>query len=254
MGPVRKRFEGVSNIIRFNWHFYLLAGILILLLFLFGKFLAGPFDIFTYALCLLITASVAISILVSLYVYDLSGLYRLDWLNDIITDPALRIININAGFDETSAILRKKYSLTALTTFDFYDPVKHTEVSIRRARKAYPLFENTKSVNTSALPLPAEYADMILIAFSAHEIRNDQERVAFFKEVRRVLADQGTIVVVEHLRDVWNFLAYNFGFFHFFSRRKWNHSFKHGSLKVVAEHKKTPFVTIFILKKNAITS
>ena len=45
------------------------------------------------------------------------------------------ITNINAGFDETSYILDDKFPNATIKAFDFYDAEKHTEASIKRARK-----------------------------------------------------------------------------------------------------------------------
>lgn len=51
---------------------------------------------------ILITTSV--SLLVSYYVYDLSDLYKLNWLHELVANLKrdLKIVNIHAGFDETS--------------------------------------------------------------------------------------------------------------------------------------------------------
>ena len=49
----------------------------------------------------------------------------------------------------------------------------------------------------------------------AVEIRNEDEKKLFFKEVCRVLEAEGRVHVVEHLQDLPNFLAFNLGFFSF---------------------------------------
>ncbi len=67
-----------------------------------------------------------------------------------------------------------------LQVFDFYDPHLHTEISIKRARKAYPAHPNTQSIQTSSIPLPNEVADSIFLVLAAHEIRNHAERARFF--------------------------------------------------------------------------
>ena len=106
---------------------------------------------------------------------------NLSWLDKFIPNENKIIININAGFDETSELLQAKYPNAALEVFDFYDPAKHTEVSIKRARKAYPPYKGTKQIITSSLPLQNNSVDNIfVIAFSAHEIRNDEDRITIF--------------------------------------------------------------------------
>ena len=251
---MRKPFQGVLNIIRFNWHFYVYAaGGLMLLTFLATIIFGWP-GAFLIAFCLLALASVAVTLLVSFYIYDLSNLYSLDWLDDFHLDNGATIVNIHAGFDETSQLLSKRFSGAKLTVFDFYDPEKHTEISIERARKAYPQFPETQKVSTGNLPLENDFADAIFVILAAHEIRNDDERISFFTELYRVLNSSGKIFVTEHLRDVSNFLAYNVGSFHFFSRSSWFEVFRSANLTVAKETKITPFISTFVLEKNGASS
>jgi len=89
---------------------------------------------------------------------------------------------------------------------------------------------------------------------SAHEIRDNDERSVFFSELNRVLKPKGQIIVIEHLRDFNNFIAYNIGFFHFHSKTTWLRTFNESKLKFVSENKSTPFISIFTLEQNGNTS
>ena len=132
MEQVRKPFQGVLNIIKFNWHFYLLS-VFVLCGFLVLSF--GFKNNFLFILLFFLTLSGTLSsILVSFYVYDYSDLYKLNWLPD--NNEKISIANINAGFDETSSLLQLKYKNANLIVLDFYNPATHTEISIKRARKA----------------------------------------------------------------------------------------------------------------------
>ncbi|MCX2741086.1 methyltransferase domain-containing protein [Pontibacter anaerobius] len=248
---MRKPFQGVTNIIRFNWHFYAIALMMVILLMLTATYLDSSLQPIIYTFCGLVSGSIVLSLLASLYVYDLSGLYRLNWITPQNTES--QILNIHAGFDETSALLKDKFRNSALEVLDFYDPQKHTEVSIKRARKAYPPFSKTKQVETSDLQLQTCSADKIFVIFSAHEIRNIKERALFFQELARVLKPQGQIYITEHLRDLPNFVAYNIGFCHFYSRGSWLKVFRNANLNIRQEIKLTPFVSTFILDKNGNT-
>lgn len=251
---MRKPFQGVANIIRFNWHFYALSFGLLFLVFWLIDYFIEPIKLFLYIIALLSLISMVVSLLVSYFVYDLSGLYNLNWLEPDISKGKGRILNIHAGFDETSVLLSEKYPNAELTIFDFYNPEKHTEISIKRARKAYPPFPGTKSVNTSSLAMGNSAMEKAFVIFSAHEIRNLEERISFFKELNRVLTEDGEIIVTEHLRDLPNFLAYTIGFFHFYSKKNWLYVFNSAKLGVKRQIKITPFITTFILTKNGITS
>lgn len=253
MATMRKPFQGVWNIIRFNWHFYIVALVAVVAILLLDHYTEGVFYLYKNVLLLLILGSTSITLLVSWYVYDLSGLYQLNW----IENPANKvktIVNINAGFDETSDLLKEKFKASELIVLDFYDPSLHTEVSIERARKAYPPYPGTRLVKTAELPLTDTSADRIFVLLAAHEIRNKEEQVAFFRELRRILQPAGRILVMEHLRDLPNFLAYNIGFFHFHSKKSWYRTFQNAGLHIAAEIKITPFITTFILEKNGITA
>ncbi|MEP6793846.1 MAG: methyltransferase domain-containing protein [Saprospiraceae bacterium] len=186
---------------------------------------------------------------VSFYIYDISDLYKLTWLDKWQSNNR-KIVYINAGFDETSHLFKRKFPNSELSVFDFYDPTKHTEVSIKRARKAYAPFPDTQQINTTHLPLPDNSVDVIFVILAAHEIRNDEERITFFQELKRVLTTTGKIIITEHLQDTANFLAYNIGFFHFHSKTTWFKTFQSAGLRVVEEIKITPFITTFILGKN----
>lgn len=250
MEKARSPFQGVWNIVRFNWHFYVIALGVILLLILFRESIPSSFRFISDTITVLITGSILISLIVSGFIYDFSELYKLSWLNKLPVKDNEKIININAGFDETSALLKTKYPNAELCVYDFYDPARHTEISIKRARKVYPPFPNTRTISTNHIPLDDNSAHKIFVILSAHEIRDEVERVTFFKELRRVLAPSGQIIVTEHLRDTANYLAYNIGAFHFHSRSTWLKSFQSSGLTIKEEIKITPYITTFILDKN----
>lgn len=252
MALARKPFQGVLQIIRFNWHFYLLSLLALAVLLLFSKNCSGFFKVAAlFSFAGLLYATIA-SLAVSYYVYDLSPLYSLNWLPDESAQIQLRIANIHAGFDETSVLLQEKYPNSELHVFDFYDPGKHTEVSIERARKTLPPYRGTKQIAYDRLPLPNGSMDKIFALMSAHEIRTEMERIIFFKEIERIMKPNGTLYVVEHLRDRANFLAYTLGFFHFHSPASWKRSFHKAGLHLENQEKITPFVTLFILNKQHV--
>lgn len=250
MEKMRKPFQGVLNIIRFNWHFYVLSIGILLLFFVLSIVYQSMYSYLWVAFTAILWLNI-ISLSVSYYVYDLSALYDFNWLD--IQETKGKIVNVSAGFDETSGILCKKFVAAELIALDFYDPSKHTEVSIKRARKAYPAFPGTQIVESVNLKLEGNSADKIFVILSAHEIRDKDERIKFFKELKRLLKPTGQIFIVEHLRDTANFLAYNIGFLHFYSKFTWCEVFHASELKIQQEIKITPFISAFILEQNGNT-
>lgn len=236
--------------VRFNWPLYVVAAGAALVLAV-GA-LAGPAAWRPYAAVALAVAllPLLVSLLVTAYAYDFSGLYRFDWLLEGRPAPAT-VLTLSAGFDEISAPLAQRYPAASLRAADFYDAARHTEPSIARARRAYPPYPGTCVVDTrAALPLPTGSVDLVVAFLAAHEIRDAAERAAFFRDIARVLAPAGTVVVTEHLRDPANFLAYTVGFLHFHSRRAWLATFRAAGLRVEREVRITPFVTSFFLRQD----
>lgn len=251
---MRKPFQGVWNIVRFNWPFYVSATGLVLVILFFRSFAGLELEVTTNLLLMFVIVPTAISLLVSFYVYDLSGVYELDWLSDLQQSEGEKIVNINAGFDETSSLLEDKLKGAEMIVCDFYDPARHTERSLRRARKAYPPSPDSRRISTAELPFADNFADKIFVIFSAHEIRSSTEREAFFIELRRVVSLSGNVIVVEHLRDAGNFLAYNIGALHFYSRAVWLDVFEKAQLTVDREEKITPLIRAFFLSKHGTES
>jgi len=250
MKQKRKPFQGVFNIIRFNWHFYLVAGIILISLVYSKPYLPQTLHSFVFWLSVPATLTIIVSLIISFFVYDISDLYQLNWLSNFDNK---KVLNINAGFDETSEIIKNKFPDSDLITCDFYNPDRHTEISIERARKAYPPLENTIQVSTDKLPFSDNSFDSTLAILSAHEIRDEEERIHFFRELNRITKSTGQVFVTEHLRDLNNFMAYTIGFFHFHSKSTWAHTFEQAGLVIKQEIKTTPFITTFILEKNGNT-
>lgn len=251
---LRKPFEGVTNIIRFNWHFYLIALLAAGIPLAADNFLPHNLHLPAMDLTVLALATTVLSLAISFYIYDYSEPYSLHWLNEFNIQSNQQLLNINAGFDETSFLIANRYPQASLRVVDFYDPMKHTEISIKRARRLNRTYPGTKVVMTGDLRLEQQSADYIFVFFSAHEIRNRQERIWFFRQLKEALMPNGRIVVVEHLRDVPNFIAYNLGFLHFFSSREWKHNFWAAGLHLEKEQKITYFLSAFTLLRNGATS
>jgi SAM-dependent methyltransferase len=251
---LRKPFQGVINIIRFNWPFYVAAAIALVALCILSFFLTTPFHYVAVLFSFLIVLSTLISLVVSFYIYDTTDLYDLPFMKEIILTENATIVNINAGFDETSDALQQKYPKSKLLVYDFYDPKKHTEASIERARKAYPAYPNTISINTDSIPLENNSVDIVILIFALHEVRNNEERIQFLQLLHQKIKPNGTILIVEHQRDFINFFAYNFGFLHFHSTRTWLTNFKAANLSLSTHRKFTPFISIFTLQKNGATT
>ena len=242
----RRKFQGVINILSFNRHFYVFGLSVLALLFASRLFFNWPETIF-WIVIITFLYGLLMPLIVSAYVYDFSGFYDFNWLNNQIKDEkGLKlIVNINAGFDETSFIIKNKFPNSDLKVFDFYDAKQHTEPAIKRARKVSLVYPNTQEIASTTIPLNDNTADIIFLLSAVHEIRSHKEKVQFLKECNRLCKPEGKVIMVEHLRDFPNFLAFSVGFTHFFSRSAWKSAFENAGFSSFKETKFTPFMSIF---------
>lgn len=250
--PTRGKYQGVRQIVRYNWPFYAVAGVALLagtpLIFLFFSSLIWR----AVLLCAIALAGfwLCSSLLVSHYVYDRAPLYKWQWLARLLPARPTAWLNVHAGLDETTAALRRMFPATHSLTLDVYDPRQMSEPSIARARDGAAYAANTTvRASSSALPLAGGAFDCAFVVFAAHELRAAEARAKFFGELRRVLHAGGRVVIVEHLRDWANFAAYGPGFWHFLPADAWRGVAAQTGFVIERELKITPFVSVFLLRK-----
>jgi len=246
MEQKRRRFQGALNILSFNRHFYVI-GLCVLLILIIGYSLVKWPAPILWIIVAAFAYGLVMPLLVSAYVYDFSGYYNLHWLGDLVNEyeKANLIVNINAGFDETSFIIKNKFPASDLKVFDFYDAKRHTEPAIVRARKVSLVYPDTRQVSSGSIPLKDDTVDIVFLLSAAHEIRSHEEKIVFLKECHRLCKPSGKVVMVEHIRDFPNFLAFSVGFTHFFSRSVWKNAFERAGFTGFQETKFTPFMSIF---------
>ncbi len=242
----RRKFQGVLNILSFNRHFYVF-GLMGLVLVVFLFFLFNWSSFLLGFVVLAFSYGLIMPLIISAYVYDFSGYYDFDWLKRMnLEDSTGKLnININAGFDETSYIIKSILPLSHLQVYDFYNAKQHTEPAIVRARKVSLVYPNTQQIKSNEIPLNDNTVDAIFLLSAIHEIRKQEERVQFLKECFRVCKPNGKVIMVEHLRDLPNFLAFTIGFTHFFSKQTWREAFLEAGFTTFKETKFTPFLSIF---------
>ena len=249
--PDREWCHGVRQIVRFNWPYYLAAApVTIIGLALVSRLPVTPLvRMLLYCAAALPCWWIGASLVASWFVYDQSPLMGTDWLIQMLGCSPTGWVIIHAGFDEMTPLLRASLAGSCGTDFDMFDPIRMTEGSIARARRFAG--SGTATVDFRHLPVSSGSVDAVLLFLSAHELRSDAERTALFGEVRRILAPKGSVAVVEHLRDLPNFLAYGPGFLHFHRRRTWMRVFDRSGFSRQEERPITPFVRVFLLRRRS---
>ncbi len=242
----RRKFQGVLNILSFNRHFYVFGLLALAILFVSRLFIEWPNVVFWLIIASFIYGLI-MPLIVSAYVYDFSGYYNFHWLTKHVSEAEkIKLVtNINAGFDETSFIIKDKFPDDELKVFDFYNAKRHTEPAIIRARKVSLVYPDTRSIKSDQIPLNDNTVDIIFLLSAVHEIRSHEEKIQFLKECYRICKPNGKVIMVEHLRDFPNFIAFSVGFTHFFSRSIWKNAFKSAGFTSFDETKFTPFMSIF---------
>ena len=249
----RAKYAGVLSILKYNWHFY--AASLCALITIAALLWLQPLPHIWEALLISAAALTAFwslsSLLVSYYVYDYRGVTRWNWIPDTLSFPPRRWLNIHAGLDQSTLILTQFFPNTRYMVVDIYDPHEMTEPSIARARRLDPSSYPAVASKLDALPLPDCDRDTLFLLFAAHEIRQPARRTKFFLESARVLSNPGQLLLVEHVRDWRNFVAFGPGFLHFHSRQEWLRLAHDAGLTVEREDRVTPFVRSFLMTRAA---
>lgn len=245
----RRKWQGMMTIALFNWPFYLVA-IAVFSVSLTGFFLLP--GLLSKVVCGIAFLGAGYFLLGSLgvshLIYDRSDLYRWGWL-----DRALRGANIrqailcHCGFDEVSTELRDRFDGVQWQFLDHFNHKQMTEASIRRARAMFPPAPGTVASRHDAWPLAAESADVVFGLLAIHELRSEAERSAWFAESKRCLRRGGRVVLVEHMRDAANFLAFGPGCLHFHSPASWRRCWECAGFRSMDEFSVTPFVEVFVL-------
>jgi SAM-dependent methyltransferase len=241
------RRSGAVRIFLYNWPTYVATWAAAVLVPLVTWFLAPRFLTLACVGAAVALAWSIVSLLVSLYVYDRSELVGGAWMT--------RLVASNGSWATVHAGLDAEVALDAVMTgpcvgrLDIFDPAFMTAPSISRARHRTAPAHAAVSCSPTALVLADGSCDAVVVAFTAHEIRDRRARERFFEELTRILRPGGKVVIVEHLRDLANLLAFGPGFFHFLPRREWLRLASHVPLSVASELRITPWVMALALER-----
>ena len=257
------RFRGVIQVAQFNWP-KVLGGVVVSAAGLAGwRRLPGWLRVGVLG-ALFWTP---VSLVASWWVYDRSALRRWRFVADRLPRVPQTVLLVVAGFDEVSPALAEVFPDARIEAMDV---VSDPEPSVRRARRLYPA--HAPVVDPVTLGADQAY-DLVLFAQSAHEIRDPRTRHAMLAAARRaVSADEadeadgadsadrargregpdGAVVVVEHVRDLANAVAFGPGFWHFQTAAAWRASFAAGGLRVRDHRTVTPLVHCWTLAPEGV--
>lgn len=243
------KYRGMLQIFFYNWPFYIYSTAACVLGSLLVCVLPFPPAFKWFGAVGIGCAAfwIGSSLAASHSIYDTSKLYQFEWIADLFSPAPQRWANIHAGLDETTLRLRKLFPGSRSRILDIYDPSLMSEPSITRARLLTPSPVPSESVEPAALPFRDWELDTAFLIFAAHEIRDRDARLRFFRELHRAIEPGGKVLIVEHLRDLANFAVFGPGFLHFLPRSEWLRLAAESHFVVFKEFKITPFVRVFVL-------
>jgi len=175
--------------------------------------------------------------------FDRSPLLAGQWLRDELPAPPARWIQLSVCLEETTLPLQAVFPDAEGRTLDLYDPQVMTEPAVARAKQAKG--DNAAASTVSAIAVEDGWADLVVVTLAAHEVRDPAAREQLFRELRRITAPTGRIVLVEHLRNPAAFLAFGPGLLHFLPRSEWLRLSHRTGLQIESERDITPFVHVF---------
>ena len=250
---MRGNFTGVTQIVKYNARYYIASVCVTLAIgvLLWLQLFSRSGQAVLIGACVLTVFWTLSSLIASYYVYDYARVTRWNWLPGMLLFQPCQWLNIRAGLDESTSILTQLLPGTSYTLLDIYDPREMTEPSIARARRFSPAVRPGAASKMDALPLADRSCDTAFLLFTAHEIRHPSRRTEFLQEVARIMTNSGQLLLVEHLRDWKNFVAYGPGFLHFYSRNEWLRVVREAGLTIEGESSVTPFVRLFVIRKEA---
>lgn len=190
----------------------------------------------------------AVSLAVSAYIYDHSPLMGGSWIPALLPSSVITWVTIHAGLDaevELDAVMPGRCA----GHLDIFDDVLMTAPSITRARGLTAQRKLSRKCAPTSLALDDRSCDVVVVAFTAHEIRDAAARERFFRELHRALRPGGRVIIVEHLRDLASFAVYGPGYLHFLPRREWLRLAAVANLRVAIEIRVTPWVTALSLER-----
>jgi SAM-dependent methyltransferase len=244
-----KRSNGALRIFFYNWPTYVGTWAFALAMLLVA--LAEPrFKWPAVILDVILFAWSVVSLLVAHYIYDRSPLLGGNWISSLLPTSVQSWATIHAGLDaevELDAVMPGR----CVARLDVFDQSLMTAPSIKRARAYTTCASAAVSCSPTSLKLQDRTCDAVVVAFTAHEIRNGLARERFFDEIRRCVRPGGRVVLVEHLRDFMNFLAFGPGCLHFLSRGEWLRLAGNANLFVAKEKRITPWVMALSLERTS---
>ncbi len=242
--------EITKLVILFNKDKILLGITVAIIGFIASVFVFPLFSFFLMTLSVLIIINILLSLFASYKLYDKSDLYQPEKLfSNFNFNKSDKAIFLHASFDPISRKLEKMFGPNNLKIYNLYGSRHEDEKSIEVSNRLFPPHPDQQNVNPTNLNDESDSIDYIFAITSAHEILSQEKRIKFFKESKRVLKENGTLILCEQMRDITNFIFFNIGTFHFVSLKNWESAITEAGMRIVKKDKLTIWGTVLHIEK-----
>jgi hypothetical protein len=188
----------------------------------------------------------AASLVATWWAYDHSELYRWTWLERALPDPPRDWLVVHAGLDEASPALRERWPQARGATLDVHAGRLPMTASLARARRVTRAGHRPDGAAEIG---EAGQLDAVVAFLSAHELRRRADRDQLIRELTGPLRPGGRLVIVEHVRDVRNAIAYGPAVTHFLPSGEWRRAIRQGGLEIVHDERLTPFLLLLAAER-----
>lgn len=237
-------------VILFNKDKIIFGIVVSIIAFVTALFVPPFFSKLLVLISILILLNILLSLFASYKLYDQSNLYEPEKLFEGIQfKKSDKGILLHASFDPISRKLETLIEPENLKIYNLYGNRHEDEKSIEISNKAFPPHPNQVNVDPTNFKDKSKSIDYIFAITSAHEILTQEKRVKFFKEAKRIMKDDGTLILSEQMRNFINFLFFNIGAFHFVTLKDWEEAINESGMKITKKEKLTNWGTIMYIEK-----
>ena len=138
-----------------------------------------------------------------------------------------------------------------LVVCDIFENRHLEEKMIKISKREFPPNEKEIKLDPTKLPFADNSQEIVFAVTALHEILDHDKRVLFFKEAKRVLKNNGVLIISEQMRNGINFMFFNIGAFHFLSKNKWEKAIKESGLNIYETKDINIFAETIIIKNCA---
>lgn len=209
-------YSGTLEYIRNRWPTFLLGyggGITILLIILFASLDQGWFGFVNIAFAgLLVFFYFLIASLWAVHkLYDGSDIIdQVIEVGDLV--PEQKVVYIDLGLKKTAVALSRQLTTGRVVVIDVYNPQLTPARWLSRATQRVEQPEEDpriewKGGSVDLLPLPDQSAPAVVMLMTASEFWQEGDRVHLLNEIFRVITDDGSLLIVERVRTLTNWLV-----------------------------------------------